>query len=163
MSLINDRLGGGASKDVNRRVSKAWSKWRELSGVICDKKIPTKVKLHAWQQHVATTETRLVRWAMWVSLLEHRRNKEILEEAKVKPIATVMGRRRLECFGHVKRRNETENNRAVVEMKMEGKRPRGRPKLRWKHTVRRDLKSFFIRLGDWRGFPSSEYAFPSKF
>ena len=32
--------GGGASKDVDNRVTKAWSKWRELSGVICDKKIP---------------------------------------------------------------------------------------------------------------------------
>ena len=73
----------------------------------------------------------MVRWAMGVSLLEHRRNEEILEEAKVEPIATVMRRRRLEWFGHIKRRHETENIRAVVEMKMEGNRPRGRPKLRW--------------------------------
>ena len=70
---------------------------------------------------------------MGVSLLEHRRNEEILEEAKVEQIATVMRRRRLGWFGHVKRRDETENIRAVVEMKMEGKRPRGRPKLRWNH------------------------------
>ena len=39
--------------------------------------------------------------------------------------------RRLECFGHAKRRDKAENIRAVVEMKMEGKRPRGRLKLRW--------------------------------
>ena len=59
-----------------------------------------------------------------MSLLEHRRNDEILEEAKVEQIAMVMRRRRLEWFGHVKRRVETENNRAVAEMTMEGKRPR---------------------------------------
>ena len=35
--------------------------------------------------------------------------------------------------------------RIVVEMKMEGKRPRGIPKLRWKDTVRRDLKAWNIR------------------
>ena len=69
---------------------------------------------------------------MGVSLLEHRRNAEILEEAKVEHIATVIRRRRLEWFGHIKRRDETENIRAVVEMKMEGKRLRGRPKLKWK-------------------------------
>ena len=67
-----------------------------------------------------------MRWPTGVSLLEHRRNEEILEEAKVEPIAMVMRRRRLEWFGHVKRRNETENIRVVVEMKMERKRPRGR-------------------------------------
>ena len=51
----------------------------------------------------------MVRWAMRVSRLEHRRNEEILEEAKVEPIAMVMKMRRLEWFGHVKRRDETEN------------------------------------------------------
>ena len=80
---------------------------------------------------------------MGVSLLEHRRN-EILEEAKLELIAMVM-RRRLEWFGHIKSSEETENIRAVAEMKMEGKRPRGRPKLRWKDTARRDLKAWNIR------------------
>ena len=83
--------------------------------------------------------------AMRVSLLEHRRNEEILEEAKVEQIAMVMRRRRLEWFGHVKRIDETENIRAAVEMKMEGKRHRGRPKLRWKDTIRRDMKAWSIR------------------
>ena len=82
---------------------------------------------------------------MGVSLLEHWRNEEILEEAKVEQIATVMRRRRLEWFGHVKRRDETENIRAVVETMMEGKRPRGRPQLRWKDTVKRDMKAWSIK------------------
>ena len=97
------------------------------------------------EKRMATTDMRMVRWAMGVSLLEHRRNEEILEEAKMEAIATVMRRRRLEWFRHVKRRGETENIRAVAEMKMEGKRPRGRPKLRWNDTVRRDLKAWNIK------------------
>ena len=150
---------------MENRVAKAWSKWRELSGVICDKKVPTKLKILIYQtvirptllygcetwpmsvkdeRRTATTEMTMVRWAMGVGLLEHRRNEEILKEVKVEQIATVM-RRRLEWFGHVKRRDETENSRAVVEMKMQGKRPRGRPKLRWKDTVRRDMKAWSIR------------------
>ena len=124
-----------------------------------DVKVPTKLKIliyqtvirpvakhgqcqsemkRAWQQ---PTEMRMVRWALGASLLEQRRNDDILEEAKVESIAMVMRRRRLEWFGHVKRRDETGNIRAVVEMKMEGRRPRGRPKLRWKDTVKRDLKA----------------------
>ena len=59
----------------------------------------------------------MVQCAMVMSLLEHQRNQEILEEAKAEPIAMVMRRRRLEWFGHTKRRNETENTRAVVKLK----------------------------------------------
>ena len=47
--------GGGTSKDVENRVTKAWSKWRELSGVICDKKIPTKLKLLVYQTVIRPT------------------------------------------------------------------------------------------------------------
>ena len=38
------------------------------------------------EKRMATTEMRIVRWAMGASLLEHRRNEEILE-ATVEPIA----------------------------------------------------------------------------
>ena len=51
------------------------------------------------ERRMATTEMRMVRWAMG---LEHWRNEEILEEAKVEQIATVMRRRMLEWFGHAK-------------------------------------------------------------
>ena len=48
--------------------------------------LPMSVK-----ERMATTEMRMVRWTMVLAYLEHRRN-EILIEAKVEPIATVMRR-----------------------------------------------------------------------
>ena len=84
----------------------------------------------------------MVRWVMGG---EPVGTPEILEEARAVPIAMVMRRRRLEWFGHVKRRDETENIRAVVAMQMEDKRPGGRPRLQWKDTARRDLKAWNIR------------------
>ena len=59
----------------------------------------------------------------------------------------------LEWFGHVARRDETGIIREVVEMKIGGKRPRGRPSLRWKETVRRDMKAKEDQggMGDWQG------------
>ena len=35
---------GGAEKDVNNRVKIAWSKWRETTGVMCDRNITTQLK-----------------------------------------------------------------------------------------------------------------------
>ena len=65
-----------------------------------------------------------MRWAMGERLLEHRSNEEILEEAKVELIVMVT-RRRLELFRHEKKTKTGKRLRAVAEMKMEGKRPRG--------------------------------------
>ena len=33
---------GGAEQDVNNRVNIVWLKWRETTGVMCDRNIPTK-------------------------------------------------------------------------------------------------------------------------
>ena len=63
----------------------------------------------------------------------------------MKLIVMVMRRRRLEWVGRVKRRRETKDMRAAAEKKMERKRPRGRPRLRWKDMVRRDLNAWKIR------------------
>ena len=65
--------------------------------------------------------------------------------AVITRIAMVVRRRRLEWFGYDRRRDEIENIRSVVKMKMQRKRPRGKPKLRWKDNVRRDLKAWNIR------------------
>ena len=47
--------GGAASKDMDNRVTKAWSKWRELSGVICDKNIPTQLMLLIYHTMIRPT------------------------------------------------------------------------------------------------------------
>ena len=36
---------GGSEKAVRARVSAAWGKWRDLSGVISDKTMPRKLKI----------------------------------------------------------------------------------------------------------------------
>ena len=74
---------GGAEKDVNNRVKIAWSKWRETTGVMCDRNIPTKLKdkvyktaikpamvygAECWavrkkERKLHTTEMRMLRWA----------------------------------------------------------------------------------------------------
>ena len=134
-------------------MANTWWKWRDLTGVIYTYKIPTKMKLLIYQTVIrpsllygceirpisvndekcmTTTVMRMVRWTMRVGLLEHRGD---LGGSKVGPIVMVMRRRRLEWFGQVRRRDGIENIKAVVEMKMVGKCPGGRPKLQLKDTV----------------------------
>ena len=76
----------------------------------------------------------------------------------------IMTTRMLEWFGHVKRKYETGDIGAVAEMKMEGKRPKGKLRLRWKEIVIRGMKAWPIReewatdRGKWKGRPISKTA-----
>ena len=58
----------------------------------------------------------------------------------VKPITTYVTQKRLSWYGHVMRIEETNVAKQVITMKVGGKRPRGRPRLRWMDRVRSDLR-----------------------
>ena len=86
------------------------------------------------------TEMRMLRWIQGVSLREHKINEEIREAATVQPIATHLMQKRLRWYGHVRRRDESHITRTVLDMEVEGVRPRVRPKLRYMDTIKRDIK-----------------------
>ena len=52
------------------------------------------------EKRMATTEMMMVHWEIVVSLLEHRRNEEILEEAQFEPIAMATRRISFESPGN---------------------------------------------------------------
>ena len=76
------------------------------------------------------------------------RNEDIRKEAKVKPISVSMRNRRLQWFGHVYRREEDEDIRKVADLKVDGRRKRGRPKQRWRDTIQSDLKKYGLNRSD---------------
>ena len=41
-SIVNAK--GGCEEDVKHRIKAAWQKWKELEGVVCDRKMPVRVK-----------------------------------------------------------------------------------------------------------------------
>ena len=89
---------------------------------------------------VNKTDMRMLRWIQGVSLREHKRNEDIREAATVQPISTHLMQKRLRWYGHVSRRDDSHMARTVLDMVVEGVRPRGRPQLRYMDTIRRDLK-----------------------
>ena len=58
----------------------------------------------------------------------------------VKPFTTYVTQKRLSLYGHVLRREDTNVAKHVTTMTVGGKRPRGRPKLRWMDRVQSDLR-----------------------
>ena len=84
-----------------------------------------KRKLH-------TTEMCMLRWARGKTRLDHiMTNVDIWKKANKYPMAEFNREKRLRWFEHVQRRDKDESTRKILQMTVDGKRNRGRPKLRW--------------------------------
>ena len=91
------------------------------------------------ERKLHTTEMRMLRWARGKTRLDHVRNVDIWKEAHVYPKAEFLGEKRLRWFGHVQRRDKDDATRKILQMTVDGKRNRGRPKLRWRDLVKEDM------------------------
>ena len=116
---------GGSQADVTDRIRIGWMKWKEVSGVMCDRKMPVKLKdkvyktiirpamtygSECWavkkkdENKLNSAEMRMLRWARGKTRLDHTRNEDIRKEADIKPVETFLENKRLKWFGHCLRR-----------------------------------------------------------
>ncbi|KAL0881976.1 hypothetical protein ABMA27_001728 [Loxostege sticticalis] len=148
-------------EDVNHRVNTAWLKWRSLSGVLCDTRMPVKTKgkiyktavrpamlygaecwtaLKKHEQQLHTAEMKMLRWAGGVTRLDRVRNEHIRGSFKVTPVPEKLKETRLRWYGHIMRREENYSVKTVLNIETQ-RRQRGRPPATWWSNVERDLKS----------------------
>ncbi|KAG5619478.1 hypothetical protein H5410_019302, partial [Solanum commersonii] len=128
----SNRGSGDINDDVTHRIGVAWTKWRLASGVLCDKKIPPKLKgkfyrvvvrqslvvgAECWRSeltcsklHVA--EMRMLRW-MCGHTRAIRLGMRLSGEGRSGPVVDKL-RGEARWFGHVRRRSRGAMRRAVA-------------------------------------------------
>ena len=140
---------GGSEEAVRARVSAAWGKWRHLSGVISDKKMPRKLKTKLYMTVIVSldqyfcmeqnagqlarrrnrfskkTEMRMLRRIKGVTLSDRVKSVDIRKELGVSSIQEKVREMRLCWYGHMQRMEENKV-RAVGDMRVPGKRPRAK-------------------------------------
>ena len=62
------------------------------------------------------------------------------------PVSLKFRRSRTKWFGHVERMSEGRHVRRVQQAEMQGRRPRGSPRARWKDVLQRDLEESGLSL-----------------
>ncbi|KAG2594592.1 hypothetical protein PVAP13_5KG006512 [Panicum virgatum] len=157
---------GDIDEDVRHRISAGWLKWRQASGILCDKRVPQKLKgkfyrtairpamlngAECWPkkrrhvQQLSVAEMRMLRWFCVHTRRDRVRNEVIRDRVGVAPIEEKLTQHRLRWFGHVQRKPpEAPVCNGVLERVDNVNRGRGRPKLTWDESVKRDLKDWNI-------------------
>ena len=92
------------------------------------------------QSIVTGCDRRILRYMAGVSLRDRVRSEEVARRCGVDEVEMVMRKRRLRWFGHVRRREENDPIRRVVDLEVVGRRPRDRPKKTWKKTFEEDMR-----------------------
>ena len=160
---------GGMETEIAKRVGAGWMNWKKCSGVLCDKKMPVKLKgkvyrtvvrpamlygAETWattkrqESRIEVNEMRMLRWMCGVTRKDKIRNEHIRGTTKVAQASRKITERRLKWYGHVMRMEEDHVVKRVMTKAIPGKRKRGRPKTRWKDVCKRDMQTVGLREGD---------------
>ena len=147
---------GGAERAMKTRISAAWSKWRELAGLLTNAGIPLlyrarvyeacvrSVMLYAsetWamtkkmEDFVLKADRRMLRNMAGIRLRDRVSSEVVLDRCKLKSINQQLYKRRLNWFGHVARRSLEEPLGFVYSMEIPGRLPPGRPRKTWRGSV----------------------------
>ena len=150
---------GGCEREVKKRVQAGWNEWRRVSGVICDRRLPARVKGKVYcsvvrpamvygLEAVAVTkkqveemevaEMKMLRFAMGVMRKDKIRNEHIRSTIKVEQLGMKMREGRLRWYEHVMRRDQEYVGRKMKKMELPEKR-KGRPKRRFLDIVKEDM------------------------
>ncbi|PUZ51570.1 hypothetical protein GQ55_6G198300 [Panicum hallii var. hallii] len=147
---------GDIDEDVRHRISAGWLKWWQASGVLCDKKVRQRLKgkfyrtairsamiygAECWLtkrrhvQQLSVAEMRMLHWFCGHTRRDRIQNEEIRDRVGVAPIEKKL-------IQH--RPPEAPVRSGVLKRGDNVKKGRGRSRLTWDETVKRDLKEWNI-------------------
>ena len=132
---------GNCEREIKRRVQAKWNGLRKASGVICEKRLPAKVKRKVYNivvrsamvhgletvavkkkqlEEMEVAEIKMLRFAMGVTTKDKIRNEYIRHAVKVELLRMQTREGRLRWYGHVTRRDQEYIGRMVMEMELLG-------------------------------------------
>ncbi|XP_019641391.1 PREDICTED: uncharacterized protein LOC109482934 [Branchiostoma belcheri] len=159
-------------EEVNGRISKASSAFGRLRRNVWDRRgIKLSTKLKVYQAVVITTllyacetwtvyrrhakqlnhfHTTCLRRLLKIHWQDHTPDTEVLSRANMPSIHTLIEKAQARWAGHVRRMNDSRIPKMLLYGELaEGKRLAGRPKLRFKDSLKATLKSLSIPVENW--------------
>ena len=169
-SVISDTLS--LETELNQRIGKASSTLSRLTKRVWDnKKLTEHTKTQVYKACVLSTllygseawtlmahqENRLhvfhmrcLRKILGLTWEDKVTNEEVLTRAGITSMATIVKQKRLRWLGHVHRMEDTRIPKRLMYGELAtGARPQGRPFLRFRDTLKRDVKAIGLDTDTW--------------
>ena len=152
---------GTEDSDIAHRISVGWMKWRSLTGVMCDKRMPLHLKGKIYKtvirpallygsecrattkthiRKLEVTEMRMLRWSSGLTLRDRVRNENIRQRIKVAPLHEKIEEKTMRWYGHIQRRPTTHITQKALAVNLGTKKKPGRPKATWQGQAEKILK-----------------------
>ena len=156
--------------------------WRKLTGVLCEKRVPLRVKSNIYKSMVLPAmvysmgtavitksqerklmvmEMKVLRFMLGITRLDRAKNEEVRKKLNTGEVSTKSREVRLRWAGHVWRREESYVGQRMMGMLM-GIRRRGRPKRRWKNNIKEDMTALGSGGGGYPGQSQVEKLYPHR-
>ena len=119
---------GGLDLEVKMRIQAGWNNWRKLTGVLCDKSVPLRVKSRIYKlmvlpammygfetaaitkrqgEKLKANEKKMLRFTLGITRLDRVKNEEVRKNLNTGEVSTKLREARLWWAGHVWRREES--------------------------------------------------------
>ena len=155
---------GTIDHELSARIQKASGAFNQLNNIWKNRNIQTSTKIRIYKAAVLTIllygsevwnttkkqihrfevfHQRCLRRILRIRWIQHIRNTEVLDRARINTVETYIGANRLRWFGHVTRMPENRVPKYLISWTPKhGKRSRGRPRKSWLTCVQEDAAIF---------------------
>jgi len=90
----------------------------------------------------------MARWMCNVKVKDRVLSKELRERLGIDDIILILQQNRLQWYGHMLQKEDTDWVKKCMEYDVEGSRPRGRPKRTWKEVVQKHCQACNLNKED---------------
>ena len=118
------------------------------SVIICDRVTETWPVRKENEVALQRAETRMVRWMCLVKVKDRVPSKQLRERLGIDDIILILQQNRLQWYGHVLQKEDTDWVKKYMEYEVEGSRPRDRPNRTWKEVVQKDCQACNLNKED---------------
>src|SRR4029079_8084818 len=150
--------------EVTSKIQAGWLKWKGSKGVLCDRKVPMKLKGKFYAATVRPAmkyssecwAIKMVRMMCGVTRKGRISNEYVRGSLGVMSVSEALAQNRLQWYGLVARKQEDDVVSRIWRSGRGEKLGRGRPEQTWNQVVKRDMKDRGLseelakERNDWR-------------